>query len=172
LPARELVRIAEAVGGQQADIGDGLDHLAVDPGNAVDGQRLAQDVVDRLSRMQRRIGVLEDELQHPAVFTRPPGGRRPAVDLEPGGGGGNEPGDRSQYGGFARSGFTDDAEAFPGRHLERDVLHGADLAVAAAEGYVQMVDGDHCSHAGSRVTVASSARGTSSDGVAATRARV
>ena len=60
----------------------------------------------------------------------------------------------------------------PGATSNEMSLHGMDVPSAAVERHAQVLDGDHCSHAGSRTTVASSARGASSDGVAATSALV
>jgi hypothetical protein len=85
LAAGELVRIAVAVLGVEPH---GLEQLA-DPApavlavKAVDLQRLGEDLVDRDPRVQRRVGVLEDDLdvaaQRPQV---PVGELREVVPLE------------------------------------------------------------------------------------------
>ena len=141
-------------------------------GVAVDLQRLAQDVVDGLPRVERGVGVLEHELQHPPVRAAAAPRRGPAIDLEPRALRRHEPGDRPEDRRFARTGLPDDAEGLAGRDLERDPFDRADQPAADAKRHVEVLDRDHASHAGSRTTVASSGRGTSSDGVAATSARV
>ena len=66
LAARELVRVAPAVLGQEPDLPEQLLHAGVAappaPGEPVDGERLADDLAHGHARVQRAVGVLEDHL--------------------------------------------------------------------------------------------------------------
>ena len=140
----------------------------------MDDQRLTQDIVHRLARMQRGVGILEDELHQPPVLPAAAfghGGGRPSISiallLD-----GDQPGDGLQHRRFARARFADDAEGFAGGDVEGDAAHRMDRSAAVAERDAEILHRDHSSHSGSRVTVASSARRTSSEGAAAISARV
>ena len=71
LAAGQLVRVAEAVDGEEPDIGDGGADARVDFCFTVDFEGLAQDVVDGLARVERGVRVLEDELQLASVGAAP-----------------------------------------------------------------------------------------------------
>src|SRR3546814_5119918 len=58
----ELVRVAEAEGGSEADLAQHLLDAAVRVVEPVDRQRLHEDAVDRMARVQRAIGVLDHHL--------------------------------------------------------------------------------------------------------------
>ncbi len=62
LAAGELVGIAEAEAGPEADIAQDRLDPPLDITNAVDGHGLGEDPVDRVPRMQRAVGILEDHL--------------------------------------------------------------------------------------------------------------
>src|SRR3546814_15077942 len=57
----ELVRVAEAEGGSEADLAQHLIDAAVRVVEPVDRQRLHEDAVDRMARVQRAIGVRSEE---------------------------------------------------------------------------------------------------------------
>ena len=97
---------------------------------AVNFERLAQDVVDGLARMQRGVGVLEDELQLAPVGAAPPAGGALAIDFQNGALRRNDPGDRLEQCRLARAGFADDPESFPLSNLERYVMDREDFPAA------------------------------------------
>ena len=76
----------------------------------VDGERLAEDLVDGLARVQRAVGVLEHHLHslRCAVARRRSDPRPATRDLA--GPVRDQPGDGAQHGGLARAGFADQAE--------------------------------------------------------------
>ena len=70
LPAGEFVRLAREHVRTEPDLGQELHHPLLPLGSAhrgVDGQGLADDVGDALPRVERRIGILEDNLHRLAV---------------------------------------------------------------------------------------------------------
>ena len=74
LPARELVRVAVAELGAQPDGVEELDDAPVQGGPAgepVQPQRLADDLAARHPRVQRRVGVLEDDVDLAPVGPQP-----------------------------------------------------------------------------------------------------
>jgi hypothetical protein len=85
LAARQLVRIAAAVLGQEPHLPEQLLHAGgpirrlLD--EAVDGERLAHDLAYGHPRVQRAVGVLEDDLDAPAH--RPERRRRERGELLP-----------------------------------------------------------------------------------------
>ena len=175
LAARELVRIAKPVLRQTARHRRSRPcTFSSMPAIAMDDQRLAQDVVDRLARMQRGVGILEDEL-HAA-------GGQPGCAWRPGGAAiDSQPRCRVEATRPAMAFSTVDlpepdsptmpkvSPAATSKETPRTAWIGSS---AVAEGDGEILDRDHASHSGSRVTVASSARGTSSEGAAAISARV
>ena len=79
LAARQLMRVAKPMRRQQTDTGDRPDDFLVDVGDVVDGERLAQNVVDGLARDAathkgpgRRIAACAGR---PACAAAPPAGR-------------------------------------------------------------------------------------------------
>src|SRR5713226_3311138 len=66
LAARELVRVAAQVVGVETDRLEQVHHallpLALVLGQLVDDERLSDDRADRHARVERRVGVLEDDL--------------------------------------------------------------------------------------------------------------
>ena len=61
-PPDKLMRIAEAEAGAEADLVERPQDALFAIGEAVDGERLQQQPVDGLARMQRAVRVLEDHL--------------------------------------------------------------------------------------------------------------
>src|SRR3546814_3040496 len=105
----ELVRVAEAEGGSEADLAQHLIDAAVRVVEPVDRQRLHEDAVDRMARVQRAIGVLEHHLHQLVeglVAARP---LLATGDDDPAGPGGIEAAQRGQHGGLARTRSTDQA---------------------------------------------------------------
>src|SRR6185312_1996956 len=126
LAAGELVRIAVAESRSETDFVErALDaHFAV--GDVMNCERLGENAVDRLPRMQRAVRILEDHLDETAEGLRPrrrqPAGLRWAADeLHGSGGARREPADRAQHRRLARSRLADDAEALARTHAERRV---------------------------------------------------
>ncbi len=110
LAARELVRVAVAEGGPEADLGQEPLDPPVGVAQPVDRHGLAQDAVDRVARVERAVGVLEDHLAELVEGLGPmrrlrragdPDGSRPAVV---------EAGEGPQHGRLARPGLADEAE--------------------------------------------------------------
>ena len=78
LPARELVRVAVAKLGAQADRVEELDDAPVErrpAGEPVQPQRLADDLAARHPRVQRGVGVLEDDVDLAPVAAAAGGAR-------------------------------------------------------------------------------------------------
>ena len=138
LAAGEFVRIAHHVPGRQAD------HLQqlLDPRalflavcDAVHLQRLGDDVADRHARIERRIGILEDDLDLPADHPHLPplqGGDVGAVEFDAARGRLDQPHDQAAGGGFAAARFADHGQRLALIDVEADIidrLHGADLAL-------------------------------------------
>ena len=103
---------------------------------AVDAQRLADDVVHRHPRIQRRIRILEDDLHlaaHVAHLTPVQMGDVPPVEDDRPGGRLDEldqrPGERR----LATAGLTDEAERLPRLDREIDAVDGMDLADGALQ---------------------------------------
>ena len=118
LAARELVRIAEAEAGAEADLVERALDARLGVADAVDRQRLGQHAVDRLARVQRAVGILEHHLHAAAeglgAGRRQPSAAAPVSRTSPGRAR-REPADRAQHGRLARARFADDAEALAGR---------------------------------------------------------
>src|SRR5216110_546532 len=138
LTAGELVRVPPQVVGRQAD---GLEELddALFPqlprlGELVDHERLADDRAHRHPRIERRVGVLEDDLHLFAQRTqRALVERRDVLRPEPDLARRrlDQPEDRATRGGLAAARLADEAERLARQDLERHVVdgvHARDLA--------------------------------------------
>ena len=122
--------------------------------------------------MQRAIRILENELHQAAVSFAALDPQGLAVDPQGWCRSWNQTGNRFQDSRFARPGFTDDAEGFAFGNRKRNAAHRMDRLPAAAECDGEIIDLDHASHSGSRVTTVSSACGRSSEGADLISARV
>src|SRR3546814_6965384 len=101
--AGELGGGAEAEGGSEPDLAQHLSDAAVRVVEPVDRQRLHEDAVDRMARVQRAIGVLEHHLHQLVeglVAARP---LLATGDDDPAGPVGIEAAQRAQHGGLART---------------------------------------------------------------------
>jgi hypothetical protein len=129
LAAGELVRIAVDVLRRQADELEQFAHPALDlvPVPApVDAQRVGEYLADPLTRVERRVRVLEYHLQlapHRAQLS--PGQRGDVLALEHHRSAGErvQPGQAPGQRGLAAPGLADQAERLPGAQLEADVVH-------------------------------------------------
>ncbi len=129
LAARELVREAVVVVRGEADM---LEHLhdalaalaAAQLG--VDDQRLAQDVADRPARVQRRIGVLEHDLELRAQLARGHRSDRPAAKRDLARGRRDEIEHQACDRALAAAGFTGEAEDLVGADIEADAVDRLD----------------------------------------------
>src|SRR5262245_57897300 len=133
LSARELVRVAVDVPRIETDLLERLLH-PLDPlgllPDAVDGQAFGHDRADGHPRIERAVGVLEDDLEIAPVAAHLFGRQREQVRaVVPDGsrGGLDEPEEGAPGGGLAAAAFADEAQRFARRDLERDVVHGADV---------------------------------------------
>src|SRR6266545_4102321 len=133
LAAGELVRVAVDEVGVEAD--DFEQPLRAPPpraavADAVDDERFADDVPDCHPRIQRGIGILEDDLRLPAH--RPQLASRDRRQLPPEeahrpGGRLQELEDAVSRRRLARAGLADQAERLAGVDVERDVVDGLDV---------------------------------------------
>ena len=102
----------------------------------VGADRLADDAADRVPRVQRRVGILEDHL-HPSPQRAQLALVEPrdllAVEDDPAVDRLVEAEDRPPDGRLAAAGLADEAERLPAPDLERDVVDGADVADVAVE---------------------------------------
>ncbi len=140
LAAGELVRVPVAVLGVEPDeleqLGDARLALLVVLPQPVHLQRLADDVVDRHLRVQRGVGVLEDDLQlaphRPHLRDRQPGELAP---LEPHRAGGRlvQLEDGPAGGRLAAAGLPHHAEGLPGVDVEAHAGHRLDVTDDAAQ---------------------------------------
>ena len=139
LAARELVRIAAAEGGIEADGGeDGVDA----PGalgavaDAVDAQRLVERMADAPPGIERGAGVLVHVLHGAADAARlarlEPRDDR-AVEADGAGGLAHEAERRAGERGLAAAELADQAQRLPGLERERDAVDGAHLGARLAE---------------------------------------
>ena len=146
LAAREGVRVAAEMAAVEADqleqLGDHLAAIGV-VADAVDDQRLDQDVVDRHARIERAERVLEDELQllaearellaldgHDVDLAAPVVEHHAAGALV--GIGLDAAHQHLAERGLAAAGFAHEAQAFAAHDVEADVVDGADGAGRAA----------------------------------------
>ena len=138
LAARELVREALDVLGREPDAVEQLLDAAVEllaRGDAVELQRVADDLADALARVQRRVGVLEDHLhlapQRPQLALAQLGELGAAEAHRPRGRG-EQLEHRARQGRLAATRLADEADRLALLDAERDAVdgaHRADLAV-------------------------------------------
>ncbi len=130
------MRIAKAEAGAKADFVQRPLDARLGVADVVDRQRLGQDPVDRLARMQRPVWVLEHHLHQPAKrlaarqrqrrgrsALRIAALRHSRQEADGSGSDRHKPANGAQHGRLARSGFADDAEALPRGDRERRVGH-------------------------------------------------
>src|SRR5208282_1677070 len=139
LAAGELVRIAPRVAGEQADeteeLGDPLlARLAA--AQVVDGERLGQHLGNRHARVERAIGVLEDDLhlapQGPHLLPREAEDVA-APEADGAGIGIDEAQHQPARGRFAAAALADECQRLSGREAEINTVDGLDRAARAAE---------------------------------------
>ena len=135
LPARQFVRIAlTVIGGQAHGCQRVLSCLMVIPVTAVDRQRFDDLVQHRQTPVQRAKRVLKHHL-HPAAQTSPNRGaigrHRPAVEVDRSLIRWLQPQRHTAKGGFAGTGFADNAQGLASRHLKADPVHRAHKAALA-----------------------------------------
>ena len=115
LTAGKLVRVPCGVFGIQSDqfheVQDLLSAVLLALVEVVDIQRLTDDVLDRHTGVQGRVGVLEDHLHLLAETADVLAGDLFALELEGPSGGLVQVQERSSYGGFSATGLTDEARA-------------------------------------------------------------
>ena len=139
LAARELVRVAPRVAGQQAHEAEELGHpllFRAAAGEAVNGERLGQHLADRHARVERAVGVLEDDLhlaaQAPHALARecqdiaPLEPDRPAVGIDEAQ---HQPAGR----GFPAPALAHERERLAGREGEVDAVDRLDRAAGPSE---------------------------------------
>ena len=179
LPARELVREAEARGAGQRHLVQRAGDARLGPADAVHQQRLGQDAVHGLARVQRAVGVLEHHLHRAVKGAVAPAAQRAAVEQHVARpalalAARHQPGQGAQHGGLARAAFPHQPEGGAARHPEGHAAH----RVRGPEADVQPGDLDHrrgrahSSHAGSLDSVGSRPRGADSAGMQASSPRV
>ncbi len=154
LPAGELVRIAPGMFGQQAD---DFQQLAPARGarrgvaDLVHPQRLGQDFADGHARIERGVGVLEDDLHvpaQPAQLVLVEVGDLLALEAHRARRRVHQAQDQASGGRLAAAGFADQRQRLAAGDLEADVLDGAheadhlaaDQAAADREMLDQAVD--------------------------------
>ena len=144
LPARQLVRIAEAEAASQSHILQQPGDAGVDIVHALQLQRLGQHRIDRMARMQAGIGILKDHLDGLVKGAAAAGSgdglpvhldaARPGVDQSRNG---------AQDRRFAAARFADQTEAFAAGHGEGGVLDRVHTVGRKAEPDIQIVDRQH-----------------------------
>ena len=138
LAARELVRVALGMLGRQPDGAQQFGHplrLAPDM-QAVQHQRLGQGLAHRHSRVQRRVRVLEDDLQ-----VAPLGAQRASVECgqilavkaNAAGAGCDQPQHQAAQRGLAAARFADHAQRLAGRQREGDAVDRTHRALWSAQ---------------------------------------
>ncbi|MNT31227.1 hypothetical protein D3C72_1670550 [compost metagenome] len=160
LPARELMRIAVQRGQRQADLGDGLLHLGGDLARIallVHEKRLGQRLAHRAARVERRVGILEHDLDAPSQRAQGAGARPPevlAVEKNAALVRFDQAQERPRHGRLAAAGFPHQPQRLPARHAERHVVHGphdlffsAQPAAAALKALDQVADLQKVAHA-------------------------
>ena len=120
LPARELMRIAEAVRGIEPDRAQRGGDAPGGVADAVDSQRLGERAVDGVARMERAVRVLEHHLD--AAAMRAMASLRCAIEHQRARPFRVQPGDDAQQRRLARAGFADDAERLARCHREGDAV--------------------------------------------------
>src|SRR4030095_8114852 len=131
LAARELVRIAGAVLGREADAFQQARHALVElaaAGDTVDRQPFAHDRAHRHARVQRSDGIVEHQLQaapQPAELAAAERAHVPPVEVHLPGRRLHEAQDRASDGGLAATRLADQREGLAGADLE---AHAVDRA--------------------------------------------
>jgi len=137
--------VREAVGRVDGKV-DGLEDLresppVVDPRaqlapDEARTQRLGDDVADPHPGVERRTGVLEDQLdgraQEPQLALGTPGDGL-ALEIDGAAGGLVEAGHQPHEGGLARPGLPHDAEPLAAGHLDADAIEGEHVATGVGE---------------------------------------
>ena len=124
--------------------------------DAVDAHRLEQDLADREARIERGVGVLEDDLDAPfigRVFALRHGQQVAPLEQHAAAGGPVQAQQGQADRGLARARFPDHAQRLAARERERDILHGAELALAEQplaqpEAFLQVLHDQHILVAG------------------------
>ena len=138
LAAGELVRIARDRVRGQVDQFEQLARLRqrLRVRHAVIDRALGDGLADRDARIERTIGVLENDLDALAVrLQQPPRQIRDFAAGKANAAGGriDQPHDAARHGGFAGAAFADDAERAALAQRQRDVLRGGYFAHGAEE---------------------------------------
>ena len=137
LATAELVRIAREGGWVEADR---VEQFAEARGQAfrrrlaVDSEGLGENLLNGHARVERGVGVLEDDLHAAAQVAHGGGGggrKGLALEDDNAGGGFDQAQQYAGDGGLAAAGFADQAERFAGLDGERHIVHDAGDAVAA-----------------------------------------
>jgi len=140
--AREVARSLALVVRRQADAREQLGQMRSGP--AADGEGLAQGVTDRHARVERRVGVLEHDLDRARVARGEPASERCAGEQDLAVEVRVESGDAARDGRLARARLADDADDLRGVHLHVDIVddgHGAVPCPQAAHGQQGLVVG-------------------------------
>ena len=161
------------------DLGERGHDAALGVAEAVYGDGSAERLVDRLVRMQRSVGILEDHLDDLSGFARTAVAQFSAVDHHAADGMRDQAGDGAKDGGLAGAGFADQAQRVAGRNAKRHIAGGAHQRGAGAVGDGDAFEFDQeaaptaagrsISHSGSRRNCGSSMRRLPSSGRAASR---
>ena len=133
------MRKAEAEGGAEADLLEHLQNAALAIVHAVDGERLAQGLIDGLARMQRAERVLKHHLYFlvQGAFSSTCQSFALVGDRSPPSG--VQSGECSKDSRFTRSALADQPEGLAGRDLEADIADGIDPVRALAEADVELL---------------------------------
>ena len=139
LAARELVRVAALVPGREADLLEQLAHprlLLGALGEVMDLQGLADDLADRHARIQRSVGILEDDLH---LAAEPPElglvevEHVLAVEAHRASGRLDQAQQHAARGRLAASGLADQRQGLAGLDGERHAVDGAHRSQALAQ---------------------------------------
>src|SRR5690606_38498411 len=140
LAAGELVRVAARVVGAQADLlekgGDLVRLVAIALHEAVDAHRLADDGAHGHARVQRAVGILEDDLHAPperAQLARRERRDVLALEADPAAGGIEEAQGHAAEGALSAAALADEAEGLSALDVQRHAVHRANRALLGAE---------------------------------------
>src|SRR6266540_2229873 len=128
LSAGELVRETVRMLRAQADDAQELRYALLELGPAhelVDAQRLPDDLANRHARVERRVGILEDDLHLSPNVTHAPAAQAGdvlSVEHDPARGRNDEPDDRAAESRLAAPGLADEPHGLAGRDAQIDAV--------------------------------------------------
>jgi len=119
LSAAKLMRIAKSVLAAKANLTEGCHDALLGVPKSVYGDGSTQCLIDRMVRMKRSIGILEHHLEGFSRFSGVPVRQCPAVDDHGSFRVRDQARDGTKDGGFAGTGFADQAKCITGRNAMR-----------------------------------------------------